>query len=134
MRYEDLLKKVYEKLPKKVEERKRFEIPVAICERQGNKTLIKNFSEILSVLRRDSTHLSKYLFKELATPGNIQGQILILQRKVHREMLQKKIEDYVKEFVYCKECGKPDTKLTKEERIFVLKCDACGARYPVRNI
>lgn len=134
MEYEELLKKVYEKLPKKVEERKRFEIPVAICQIQGNKTLVKNFSEILSVFRRDASHLSKYLFKELATPGSVQDKFLVLQRKVPREILQKKIESYVKEFVYCKECGEPDTKLKKEGRIFVLKCDACGARYPVRGI
>lgn len=134
MSYEELLKKAYEKLPKKVEERKRFELPVAICEVQGNKTLIKNFPDMLTALRRDLNHFSKFLMKELATPGNMQGAILILQRKVSVEMLQEKIKDYVKEFVYCKECGEPDTKLIKEERITILKCDACGARYPVRGI
>ena len=134
MEYEKLLKKVYEKLPKKIEEKKRFEIPVPVCQIQGNKTFIKNFSEILSAFRRDAPHLSKYLFKELATPGTVQGKILVLQRKVPRGILEKKIESYVKEFVYCKECGEPDTKLKKEGRIFTLKCDACGARYPVRRI
>ena len=134
MEYEKLLKKVYEKLPKKIEERKRFEIPKPVIQIQGNKTLIKNFSEILSIFRRDASHLSKFLFKELATPGNVQDKFLVLQRKVPRSILQKKLEAYIKEFVYCKECGEPDTKLKREGRIFVLKCDACGARYPVRRI
>jgi translation initiation factor 2 subunit 2 len=134
MEYEKLLNKVYEKLPKKVEEKKRFEVPVAICERQGSKTVIKNFSDILSTLRRDAAHFSKYLFKELAAPGNVQGNTLVLQRKLYSEMLKKKIEDYVKEFVYCKECREPDTKLKKEGRVFILRCDACGAKYPVRTI
>lgn len=134
MSYEELLKKAYEKLPKKVEERKRFEVPVAICEIQGNKTLVKNFPDMLTALRRDPSHFSKFLMKELATPGSVQGAMLILQRKVSRDMLQEKIEGYVKEFVYCKECGEPDTKLIREGRITVLKCDACGARYPVRSI
>ena len=134
MGYEEMLEKAYEKLPKRVEEKKRFEIPMAIVEVQGNKTLIKNFPDLLMALRRDANHLSKYLMKELATPGNIQASVLILQRKVPREMLQDKIKDYVKEFVYCKECGEPDTKLMKEGRIIILKCEACGARYPVRNI
>lgn len=129
-----MLKRAYERLPKGIEEKERFEIPSVITEIQGNKTLLKNFSEILSVLRRDSKHLSKFLLKELATPGNIQGSFLIFQRKVPREMLQRKIEDYAKEFVYCKECKKPDTKLVKEERIYFLKCEACGAKYPLRKI
>lgn len=134
MNYEELLKRAYEKLPKRIEERKRFEVPVAIIEIQGNKALIKNFSDILVALRRDANHFSKFLMKELATPGSVQGSMLILQRKVSREILQKKIENYLKEFVYCKECREPDTKLIKEERIIILKCDACGAKYPVRNI
>jgi translation initiation factor 2 subunit 2 len=101
---------------------------------QGNKTLIKNFGEILSVLRRSPPHLSKYLLKELATPGNVQGNVLILQRKVSEEILQKKIESYIKEFVFCKVCNKPDTKLVKEGRFYFLKCEACGAKTPIRLI
>ena len=34
----------------------------------------------------------------------------------------------MKEFVYCKECGKPDTKLIKDERKYYIKCEACGAK------
>lgn len=134
MDYEKLLERAYEKLPEGVEERKRFEIPSVVTEIQGNKTLVKNFSEILAVLRRNSRHLSRFLFKELATPGSVQGNILILQRKVSGQMIQGKIKDYVKEFVYCKECKKPDTKLVKEDRITFLKCEACGAKYPLRSI
>jgi translation initiation factor 2 subunit 2 len=90
--------------------------------------------EISNILRREPNHLSKYLFKELATPGNIEGATLILQTKVPIDILQKKIEDYIKEFVYCKVCGEPDTKLTKEDRITFMKCDACGAKSSVRTI
>ena len=84
MGYEELLEKAFDKLPKKVEERKRFEVPVAIIEIQGNKTLVKNFSDMLTSLRRDSNHFSKFLMKELATPGNVQGSVLILQRKASK--------------------------------------------------
>lgn len=132
--YEELLKKAMEKIPKKASTEERFKIPLVSTEIQGNKTLVKNFGEILSVLRRSSAHLSKYLLKELATPGNIQENILILQRRVPEEILQKKIESYVKEFVFCKVCNKPDTKLVKEDRFFFIKCEACGAKAPVRVI
>ncbi len=132
--YEKLLKKAMEAVPKSSEGIKRFEIPTVISEIQGNKTLIKNFNELLTVFRRDARHLSKFLFKQLATPGNIQGNILILQRKVSQRMLHEKIEAYAKEYIYCKECGKPDTKLVKEDRITFMKCEACGAKSPVRNV
>ena len=131
--YKKMLEEAMKKMPKKVEGKKRFEIPKVLYEIQGNKTLVKNFADILKVLRRDATHLSKFLFRELATPGTIQGNILILQRKVPSHMLQKKIESYVKEFVFCRECGEPDTRIIKD-RIYVLKCEACGAKYPLRSL
>jgi translation initiation factor 2 subunit 2 len=132
--YEKLLEEAMKKIPQKALAEERFKIPSVTIEIQGNKTLIKNFGEILSVLRRSSSHLSKYLLKELATPGSVQENVLILQRIVPKEILQKKIESYVKEFVLCKVCNKPDTKLVKEDRLFLIKCDACGAKSPVRTI
>ncbi len=132
--YQQLLKKAFEKIPKKAYTGDRFKLPEVACEIQGNKTLIKNFGEIANVLRRDVSHLSKYLCKELATPCLIQGNTLILQTKASREIIQKKMEDYTKEFVYCKVCGEPDTKIIKEGRIFFLKCEACGAKSPIKSI
>lgn len=134
MKYEELLKKAMERLPKNVEKRERFEVPKVVCEVSGSKTVLRNFGEILAVLRRDPSHLAKYLSKELATAGSVQGNLLTFQGKISREILQRKTDDYVKEFVYCKECGKPDTKLVKEDRIYFLVCEACGARHPVRSI
>jgi len=132
--YEEMLKSAMEKLPKRTAEQKRFEIPRVVSFIQGNKTIIKNFGEILSALRRNERHLSKFLFKQLATPGNVEGGTLVLQRKVQHSMLQKKIEDYVKEYVFCKVCGEPDTMLMKEGRITFMKCEACGARSAIREI
>lgn len=132
--YEKLLESALEKMPKKLHEKERFQIPEALTEMQGNKTLIKNFVDISTTLRRDPLHLAKYLFKELATPGNIQGFALILQRKLTSELIQGKIISYVKNFIYCKICGEPDTKFVKEGRITFIQCDACGGRSPYRHI
>jgi translation initiation factor 2 subunit 2 len=132
--YKKMLKSAMDKMPKKSEEKKRFEIPKVVIFSQGNKTIIRNFSDILSTLRRDEKHLSKYMFKQLATPGNVESGTLVLQRKVRKEMIQKKLEDYIKEYVFCKVCGEPDTVLVKENRITMMKCEACGARSSVRNI
>jgi translation initiation factor 2 subunit 2 len=134
MNYEELLKKAMEKLPKKTEDKKRFNIPEVEIEFSGTRTIFKNFLTIANLLRRNPTHLSKYLLKELATPGSIEGNSLIFQRKLPSGLLQEKLNSYIKKFVYCKVCGEPDTKLVKEDRISFLVCEACGAKYPVENV
>lgn len=132
--YEKLLEAAVEKMPKKLQEKDRFQIPEAVTEIQGNKTLIRNFGDIVSILRREPSHIAKFLFKELATPGNIQGSTLILQRKLPQTPIQEKIVSYVKNFVYCKICGEPDTRFAKDGRITFIQCDACGARSPYKAV
>lgn len=134
MEYEEMLKRGIEKLPKKIESKERFEIPQAVYEISGNKTIIKNFEEIANTLRRDPLHFSKFLFRELAAPGIIEKGTLVLQGRIPKESLQRKINDYVKEFVYCKKCGKPDTMLVKDNGNYVLACEACGSKFPARSI
>ncbi len=132
--YLELLKKAKERLPKK-EEKSRFEVPNAMIQVQGRQTFIKNFSEIAKAIRRDPKHLAKYLLKELAVPGSSgTGQEMSLQGKFTYDIVNKKIQSYIKEFVLCEECGKPDTALNKSARIWTLKCEACGAKKPVRNV
>ncbi len=132
--YEEMLAVAMESLPKRSKDIERFRIPQVVSEAEGNKTVIRNFTEFLKVFRRDAKHFGKYLCKELATPGYQHGNFFVLQRIVQRNVLQKKIEDYVKEFVYCKECGEPDTRLVREGRVYFLVCEACGAKKPVRNL
>ena len=134
MEYEEMLNRAIEKLPKNIDRKDRFEVPKIICEISGSKTVLKNFGEILAILRREPNHLAKYLSKGLATSGSVQGITLVFQGKFSRETLQRKLDDYVKEFIYCKECGKPDTKVEKQDRISSLVCEACGAKHPARSI
>ena len=126
--YESLLKSAMEKIPKKEAGGSRFKVPQAVVESQGSKTVIKNFSEIAAALRREPAHIVRFIAKELAAPGSVQSGSLVLQVKVSREVLQKKLEDYIKKFVYCRVCGEPDTKIEKEDRIVFIRCEACGAR------
>ena len=132
--YGDMLKEAEEKLPKETKEKKRLEIPRPQVLIQGNQTFITNFDEIVTVMRRDPKHFSKFLFRELAKPGHIDGKRLVLQGKVYPKLVEKKLESYIKEFLYCKECNRPDTKLVKEGRITLMVCEACGAKQTVRNI
>jgi len=130
MKYEELLESALEKVEKK-QTKPRFEIPTVEIEVYGNKTVITNFGKISSYIRRDKKALAKYLMRNLATPGTIQGDQFILQARVQKETIQKKLNAYIKKFVLCKVCGSADTKLVKEGRVLFLKCDACGAKYPI---
>ena len=134
MSYEELLKKAKEDMPKAVLEKERFEIPKVRGHLQGNRTIISNFIQIAGVLRRNVDHMLKYVLKELATPGEIKKSgSLILGTKVSASRLNEKIKKYVEEFVLCKECGKPDTKLEREGEFMYLKCMACGAKHYVKS-
>jgi translation initiation factor 2 subunit 2 len=132
MDYAELLKKAKKELPTESAAHERFEVPKVRGHLQGNRTVVGNFGQIASSLSRDVEHLLKYILKELATPGEFKNNVLIIGRKVSAQMINDKIDKYVREFVICKECKKPDTKLVKEEKITFLKCQACGAKQPVQ--
>ncbi len=131
--YEQLLKKALEKAKAKISG-ERFEMPAAEITVQGAQTILRNFSQLATALRRDEKHLMKYLAKELAAPAHLDGGRAVFQGSIQQRIVQQKLESYVKEYVLCKECGKPDTKIMKEGNITILKCEACGARAPVKQI
>ena len=131
--YEDLLNRAKENLPVLKISIERFEIPKAIGHVQGNKTIISNFAAITKEFHREQSHLLKFLLRELASPGNLDGPRLILGRKIPSSLINEKIKQYAEEFVLCPVCKKPDTILTKEEKVTTMKCTACGAKNPVRT-
>lgn len=133
MEYEEMLKKAKSEMPESVHERERFEIPKVMGHIQGSRTIISNFTQIALTLRRSSEHLLKFVLKELATPGSLSKSTLIIGTKVPASRINEKIRQYANEFVLCKVCGKPDTKIEKEGSIAYLKCSACGAKYSVRS-
>ena len=124
-----MLDKVYEKI-KRGEEKDRINIIKPEISSSGNKTIISNFEQFCNSIRRDKKQVAKFLYRELATSGSIDGRKLILQTR--SPILEDKIQKYLKNFVYCHECGKPDTILQKEGRFYILKCEACGARKSVK--
>ena len=131
--YESLLNDAYGKIKKTASTGERFEIPKAEGHFEGKKTIVTNFSQIVSAFRRTPEHLQKLLLKELAAPGQKDGDRLALNIKVPSAKINQKIEDYAREFVICKECGKPDTELSRTDRITFIHCLACGAKHSVRS-
>jgi translation initiation factor 2 subunit 2 len=131
MNYEEMLEEAFKKIVKK-ETKERFQIPQIEGEMQGMRFIIKNFKKIAEYLKRDPKHLAKHLMLSLATSGSIEGEILILNSKLRGEVVQQKLEDYIKKYVICKVCGEPDTRLIREDRVYFIQCEACGARYAVK--
>lgn len=132
--YKELLKKAHEELPETSASSERFTIEKIKGHLEGNKTVLVNLKKIAKDLGREESHLLKYLLKELATPGKIVGERILLGTKVSASAINKKIKKYASEFVFCSECGKPETNLREEKGIMYLKCQACGIKKPVKNI
>ena len=132
MEYEELLKRARKDLPEVGEEVARFEVPKVRGHIQGNRTVISNFHQIADSLGRPVEHLLKYVLRELATPGDLKSSALIVGTKIPASRINEKIEQYVREFVVCSVCKRPDTKLVREDKITLLKCSVCGAKEPVK--
>ena len=128
--YEELLEKLYKQV-KKIEVTERFEVPKAEIMIEGNKTIITNFSQICSALRRKPQDLTKFLSRELAAQVNVEGERLVLNRRLLSQQINAKLQAYMDEFVICPECKKPDTELVKEKNFLFLRCLACGAKRSV---
>lgn len=134
MDYEQALERGRKKIPEALLTAERFEVPKVLGHIQGNRTVISNFGAIAATVRREPDHLLKFVLRELASPGELDKASVIFGRKVSASMINQKIEQYVQTFVICKECHRPDTTLIKEKESAFLKCQACGAKYPVENL
>lgn len=133
MEYKDLLEKAYKEVKTVDVSSERFEIPKVKGQIAGKNTIITNIQEIASYIRRPVEHLAKFLQKELAVSGKIENSRLILNRKLNSNLVNDKIQAYVKEFVLCHECKKPDTEIISEKGIKFKHCLACGAKYPIKS-
>ena len=131
--YETLLRKAYTHITEPSESTERFSVPEAKSYIEGKTTDLENFVEIAGIVRRDQEHLMKYLLGELGTAGKIDGNRAIFNGKFESTLVNSLIRSYVEDYVICSECGKPDTRLVKDDRVMILRCDACGGHRPVRK-
>lgn len=131
--YEKLLGEAFEKV-KPCEFCDRFEVKKVEGMHEGTKTIVTNFCQIATCLRRKPEHLAKFLLGELATSGNIEGERLILTRKLTSAQINEKVEKYANSFVKCANCGKPDTEIVREGEQVFLKCMACGTKKAIHDV
>ena len=130
--YQSLLKRVREKLPESASTRERFQIPEPDMLYEGKQSILKNFGDIADIMNREPGQILTYLLREVGTAGNLDGRRVVFKGRVPLKQLQDRMNSYVETYVLCSECRRPDTKLEKEGRTLVLKCEACGAHRPIR--
>lgn len=131
--YLELLDRAFSKLPALSIEKSDFVIPKADVFNEGVKTIIRNIAQIADKARRKEEDISRYISKELSVPVTISEQRLVINGKFQPDDINRKVLRYFEVYVICKECHKPDTHLEDADKGMYLVCEACGARYWIKN-
>jgi translation initiation factor 2 subunit 2 len=113
---------------------RRAEIPKLEVQNLPRRTVVSNLGQIAKRLNRDITHIARFFQKELAAPGMIDGETLIISGERSPKVVEAVYERYLKYYVVCPVCGSIDTILQREGRIYVMRCTACGAVTPVKPL
>jgi len=130
--YESLLDRARDKIPTEISERARWTLPDPEILIEGNQTIIRNFSELISKMDRDPNHVYQYLLNELGTSGTREANRVMFKGRIPPKRIRGRIVNYVKSFILCNQCNAPDTHFVKEGRTTLMKCQACGATRPIR--
>jgi translation initiation factor 2 subunit 2 len=132
--YDALLDRAYSQLPEGALTKARFEMPQVEVLMEGNKTILKNFSQVAKQFRREDAHMQKFLTKELGSYSVVSGERLIFNKKLFGKKIGDVVKKYATEYVLCPQCGKPDTAFSTLEGVKILKCEACGGWKPIKAL
>jgi translation initiation factor 2 subunit 2 len=134
MDYESLLKRGMSKIPEKAIKSSKYETPQTESNVIGAKTVVYNFKDVAAKLNRDPNHLLKFMVRELATSGVLEDARASLHGRFMKEALDDLVVRYIKAYVLCTSCNKPDTKLLREDRMTFIVCEVCGAKNPAKTL
>ncbi|PWN52804.1 hypothetical protein IE53DRAFT_250570 [Violaceomyces palustris] len=138
--YQELLNRIFKTLraqnPALSGEKKKFTmVPPQVARDGSKKTVFANVVDICKRMHRQPDHVIQYLFSELGTLGSIDGtQRLIIKGRFQPKQIENVLRRYITEYVICKTCKRPETLLTKENRIFFVTCEKCGSQRSVSAI
>ncbi len=134
--YLNMLREARKLLPSVVASRERFMPPKPVIIIEGKQTHIANFREITNVLKRAPKLLARYLSKELGSPYFLteDAKKLILSRRIDPRQVENRIDRFIRTYVVCPHCGRPDTVIVKVKKTWILRCLACGAETPIPKI
>ncbi|MFX1532944.1 MAG: translation initiation factor IF-2 subunit beta [Promethearchaeota archaeon] len=103
-----------------------IKLPKLDIHREGNSTIIRNFSDITAAMNREPNQVLTFLCPELGTQAKMDGKRAIFRCQLDKTDIEQKLELYIDKFIKCENCELPDTQLIKKKKSTVLKCDACG--------
>ncbi|RLI07893.1 translation initiation factor IF-2 subunit beta [Candidatus Bathyarchaeota archaeon] len=133
--YRALLERAYAQMPEgPVKRTERLEIPRPRITIAGSRTIYHNFKEFCDTVNRKPEFCLRFFSRELATAGFFDGTRAIFQGVFEEETIMRLIQIFLRDYVICPVCKRPDTHIVKEKRIMFLICDACGAKSPVRPL
>ncbi|KAI5169869.1 translation initiation factor 2 subunit 2 [Pancytospora epiphaga] len=134
LRYINLLNTAMEILNKaQRDDEEKIKLPLNVI-RKSRKTYI-NVVDIGKKLYRQPEHLSHFVAKELYTEGSINKEgCLVLNGSFLQSNIERALRHFIEIFVVCKSCDSvEDTYITREAKLFFLKCERCKASRCVGN-
>ncbi|XP_044483362.1 eukaryotic translation initiation factor 2 subunit beta-like isoform X2 [Mangifera indica] len=138
--YEELLGRVFnilrENNPELAGDRRRTVMrPPQVLREGTKKTVFVNFMDLCKTMHRQPDHVMAFLLAELGTSGSLDGQQrLVVKGRFAPKNFEGILRRYVNEYVICLGCKSPDTILSKENRLFFLRCEKCGSGRSVAPI
>jgi translation initiation factor 2 subunit 2 len=129
MDYDEMLDRAMSETPDIDAGEERFEVPDPDIRQEGNASVFENFQDVTDRLDRDPEHVMKFLQNELGTSGHIdESGRARLTGEFGESRIADALDAYTESFVFCPECGLPDTRIETEQGAELLRCEACGAR------
>ena len=119
--YEALLDRARDKIPKDISSRSRWSLPEPEILIEGSQTIIRNFSDMVDMMDRDSNHVYQFMLNELGTSGTREAARVLLKGRIPPRRIKERIVAYVKTYVLCHQCRAPDTHFQREDRTTLLK-------------
>ncbi|KAI8523418.1 hypothetical protein RHMOL_Rhmol13G0071700 [Rhododendron molle] len=127
--YEELVGRVFnilhENNPELTRDRRRTVMrPPQVLREGTKKTIFANVVDICNTMHRQPEHVKTFLLAELGTSGSFDGlQRLVVKGRFAPKNFEGILRRYANEYVICNGCKGPDTILSKENRLFFLRCE-----------
>jgi len=131
MDYDAMLDRGMEQSPDIAEREERLTVPDAAAQKDGAFTRVTNLDDIADALSREPEHVHRFVQRELGTNGTFEDGAGRYNGNFDAATIDAAVAAYIDQYVRCSECGLPDTRLVREDRTEMLRCDACGAFRPV---
>ncbi|KAK7816787.1 eukaryotic translation initiation factor 2 subunit beta, partial [Quercus suber] len=109
--------------------------PPQVLREGTKKTVFVNFMDLCRTMHRPHEHVMAFLLAELGTSGSTDGQNrLVVKGRFAPKNFEGILRRYVNEYVICLGCKSPDTILSKENRLFFVRCEKCRSNRSVAPI